>query len=76
MPATMVRARYVIWWVRKLDKASATGQRRVWILVPGGMSDGNDFYIRQSPPSSVVAQIPSGTQSVDSRQYLTLAPFA
>lgn len=41
---------FCIWWLR--DKA-ASG--RVWILIPGGMSDGHDFYIHQFIASGATA---------------------
>ncbi|CAE8692187.1 unnamed protein product [Polarella glacialis] len=49
---------YCVWWLSHAGKSLETtsARQRVWVLIPGGMSDGNDFYIQQFAQSPGVAQ--------------------
>mmetsp|Transcript_6478 Transcript_6478/g.12448 ORF Transcript_6478/g.12448 Transcript_6478/m.12448 type:complete len:350 (-) Transcript_6478:99-1148(-) len=42
---------YSVWWPRKAVKAP----ERCWVLLPGGMSNGRDFYITSLGTSSAIA---------------------
>lgn len=44
---------YSVWWPRARDLQSA---KRCWVLIPGGMSSGRDFYITSLARSAAIAE--------------------